>query len=417
MATSNLPPRQKMINLIYVILMAMMAINVSSDVMQGFSVLSTSTQKQNGEMHRYNRILHGKCIQKKEAADSIARKVKEFTDFTAALREKIARQADKDDYTEGKLIKAEDMKAVPFIMLAPTQDNGKKLRTQTEELRDFLAHYLTDPDAKQLLRTLLQTGDGNSFTWERETFSVMPAIGGIILLQKMEENALFCAGLAYRSLEEEKKEEKEEPLPQKEEKEEAPAAFITPAGRNILYAGIENPLEVLTLQKGEEETTLTTDNGKVVRKDGKWFLTGAQTGKARVTFRTAGRETGSTEFLIREVPEPEAAIRYTLQGKKYWYKGRTPVRKDCLADMDELEVAYSGENGRIPFTVVHFSTLFIGEDKQITTLESRGKRFSPEQAAYIRKLKKGDKFYLTSILVKAPDGTTREVEPMDIIII
>lgn len=415
MATSNLPPRQKMINLIYVILLAMMAINVSSDVMQGFSVLSTATQDQNGQMHRYNRTLREKCTRHKEAADSIAQRVKEFTALTAALREEIARRADKDDYTQGKLLKAEDMKAVPFVMLAPTQNNGRKLRRQTEELRDFLAQYITDPGGRQLLHTFLQTGGSGNFTWERETFSVMPAIGGVILLQKMEENALFCAGLAYRSLEEDKKEE--EPQPEKKEEEETPAAVITPAGRNILYAGIDNPLQIFTLKQGEGEVSLTTDNGKVVRKDGRWYLTGARKGKARVSLLQGETGAGSTEFTVREVPEPEAAICYTLQGKKYRYKGRTPVRKDCLTDMDELEVAYSGENGRIPFTVIRFSTLFIGEDKQVTTLESKGKRFSPEQAAHIRRLKKGDKFYLTSILVKAPDGTTREVEPMDIIII
>lgn len=415
MATSNLPPRQKMINLIYVILLAMMAINVSSDVMQGFSVLSTATQRQNGEMHRYNRTLKDKCTLHKEAADSIARKVKEFTALTAALREEIARRADKDDYTEGNLVKAEDMKAVPFVMLAPTQNNGRKLRKQTEELRDFLARYITDPEAKKLLHTFLQTGDNGSFTWERETFSVMPAIGGVILLQKMEENALFCANLAYRDLEKESREE--EKREEKEDRKEKTDALIVPAGRNILYAGIENPLQVFTAKEEGAEERLTTDNGRIIQKDGRWYLTAARTGKARVTFHTGDREAGTTEFTVREVPEPEAAIRYTLQGKTYRYKGRTPVRKEYLADMDELEVAYSGENGKIPFTVVHFSTLFIGEDRNVTTLESRGKRFSPEQAAHIRKLKKGDKFYLTSILVKAPDGTTREVEPMEIIII
>ena len=60
MATSNLPPRQKMINLIYVILLAMMAINVSSDVMQGFSVLSSHTQQQNGSLAQINRTLQEK---------------------------------------------------------------------------------------------------------------------------------------------------------------------------------------------------------------------------------------------------------------------------------------------------------------------------------------------------------------------
>ena len=43
MATTNkgqkkITPRQKMINLMYVVLMAMLAMNVSSDVLKGFSL-------------------------------------------------------------------------------------------------------------------------------------------------------------------------------------------------------------------------------------------------------------------------------------------------------------------------------------------------------------------------------------------
>ena len=416
MATSNLPPRQKMINLIYVILLAMMAINVSSDVMQGFSVLSSTAQQQNGSLTQLNRTLHRECTNGKEAAaDTIQQLLREYTAFTEELREKIAQNADKKDYTEGRLVKTEDMKAVPFVMLAPTQNHGRELRKKTEALRRALEAYLTAPDERQLLHTFLRTGEENTFTWERETFSVMPAIGGVILLQKMEENALFCAHLALRNLKDGKSRQTTE---QKNgEKEDTPSAVIVPAERNVLYAGIDNPLEVFTLQDGSRTLRLATDNGKIVRKNGKWYLTAARTGKARVTLLDGEKETGQAEFRIREIPEPEAAIRYTLKGKSYWYKGRTPSRKEYLAAMDELEVAYSGENGKIPFTVLRFSTLFIGQDKNVTTLESKGKNFSREQAEYIRKLKKGDKFYLTSILVKAPDGTTREVEPMDIIII
>lgn len=37
-----LSPRQKMINLMYVVLMAMLALNVSTEVLEGFSVVEDS---------------------------------------------------------------------------------------------------------------------------------------------------------------------------------------------------------------------------------------------------------------------------------------------------------------------------------------------------------------------------------------
>ena len=36
----KISPRQKMINLMYVVLMAMLALNVSSDVLKGFTIVS-----------------------------------------------------------------------------------------------------------------------------------------------------------------------------------------------------------------------------------------------------------------------------------------------------------------------------------------------------------------------------------------
>ena len=38
-------PRQKMINLMYVLLMAMLALNVSSDVLNGFTLVDESLSK------------------------------------------------------------------------------------------------------------------------------------------------------------------------------------------------------------------------------------------------------------------------------------------------------------------------------------------------------------------------------------
>ena len=38
-------PRQKMINLMYIVLMAMLALNVSSDVLNGFSLVDESLSR------------------------------------------------------------------------------------------------------------------------------------------------------------------------------------------------------------------------------------------------------------------------------------------------------------------------------------------------------------------------------------
>ena len=50
-------PRQKMINLMYVLLMAMLAMNVSSDVLNGFSLVDESLTRSNESTSTHNETL------------------------------------------------------------------------------------------------------------------------------------------------------------------------------------------------------------------------------------------------------------------------------------------------------------------------------------------------------------------------
>lgn len=57
MAKYTLPPRQKMINLLYVVLIAMLAINISSDVLEGYGRMNNDYLPQIKKLEEYNRTL------------------------------------------------------------------------------------------------------------------------------------------------------------------------------------------------------------------------------------------------------------------------------------------------------------------------------------------------------------------------
>ena len=58
-------PRQKMINLMYVVLMAMLALNVSSDVLKGFTLVSDKLELSTSNASQINEGLY------KELADQM----------------------------------------------------------------------------------------------------------------------------------------------------------------------------------------------------------------------------------------------------------------------------------------------------------------------------------------------------------
>lgn len=53
---AKMSPRQRMINLMYIVLTAMLALNVSSDVLNGFSQVQTSLHKTNDNLSTKNNI-------------------------------------------------------------------------------------------------------------------------------------------------------------------------------------------------------------------------------------------------------------------------------------------------------------------------------------------------------------------------
>ena len=55
---SKVSPRQKMINLMYVLLMAMLAMNVSSDVLNGFNLVDDSLSKSTANANVQNEALY-----------------------------------------------------------------------------------------------------------------------------------------------------------------------------------------------------------------------------------------------------------------------------------------------------------------------------------------------------------------------
>ena len=131
-------PRQKMINLMYVLLMAMLALNVSSDVLNGFTLVDESLSKSADNTDRQNEILYKSFEQNYEQNPEKVRewynramKVKELSkalyDYADELKTRIAKKADGEEGDYRNLKNREDLEAATYVMLAPGTGEGKKL--------------------------------------------------------------------------------------------------------------------------------------------------------------------------------------------------------------------------------------------------------------------------------------------------
>ncbi len=132
MAKYTLPPRQKMINLLYVVLIAMLAINISSDVLEGYGRMNNDYLPQIKKLEEYNRTLLERINSRNDKAALSAQNIDaaagKLMDTLEELKEDIARKADKEKYEAGKLKAKDDLNAVPEVFLSVT--GGERENTQ-----------------------------------------------------------------------------------------------------------------------------------------------------------------------------------------------------------------------------------------------------------------------------------------------
>lgn len=214
---ARMSPRQRMINLMYIVLTAMLALNVSSDVLNGFSQVHEGLQRTNRNMTSKNSIqfsyleeLYAKNPAKAgpwyEKGKVLHYRTDSLIQFIELLKVQIARNADgpKGDYT--RLVNLDDLDASSEVMLNPLSQRGKKLRQRLDAYRVQLLALIPDSAKRQAVEEMLSTkvpptpGVVTPLSWESKMFESKPAIAAITLLTKLQGDLLSAESEAMSNL-------------------------------------------------------------------------------------------------------------------------------------------------------------------------------------------------------------------------
>lgn len=209
-------PRQKMINLMYVLLMAMLALNVSSDVLVGFTLvdesLTNSTENASKQNEAIYSTLEGSMEQNPEKARiwyEKATEVKRYSDklysLADSLKVRIAKKADGRDGDHRNLRNREDLEASTNVMLSPGNAGGQVLFDAIEEYRNLMLAMVEDTAQQEIIRTTLNTDVPRrdislQKNWQEYHFESMPAIAAITLLTKIQNDVRYIEGEVLHTL-------------------------------------------------------------------------------------------------------------------------------------------------------------------------------------------------------------------------
>ena len=191
-----------MINLMYVVLMAMLALNVSNEVLNGFAIVEESLNRTTANAAQENRAIYqdfedqmASNPQKVREWYEKAMKVKEMSEklysLATELKLAIAQEADGKDGNPANLQNKEDLEAANQVMLAPGRGRGEELKKAIDSYREGILEMIPDTAKRAIVASDLTTNVPNGIlgkNWQEYMFEAMPAVAAVTLLSKLQND-------------------------------------------------------------------------------------------------------------------------------------------------------------------------------------------------------------------------------------
>ena len=205
-----------MINLMYVVLMAMLALNVSTEVLNGFSIVEESLKRTTANATKENLAIYDdfavqmqKNPQKVKEWYDKSQKVKQMSDalynLVDELKEAIVKEADGKDGDVRNIRNKEDLEAANQVMLAPGRGRGKELYDAINAYRNAMLGMVSDYRQKKTIASNLTTeipenAQAMGKNWQEYMFESMPAAAAVTLLSKLQNDVRYAEGEVLHTL-------------------------------------------------------------------------------------------------------------------------------------------------------------------------------------------------------------------------
>ena len=194
-------PRQIMINLMYIVLTALLALNVSAEVMNALFMIDESIKETNGLVTEENQQLLADVTKQAEAypqfevyrvqAEEVIQTAQELNEYINNLRTELIEEAGGLD--EKNQPKRKDDKSITTRILVNNK-KGFELETMVKNTRDNLLNIVEDAEAKQRFEKNLPLkineipADSEKNNWVEFTFQQMPLAAVMPLLSKFQND-------------------------------------------------------------------------------------------------------------------------------------------------------------------------------------------------------------------------------------
>lgn len=200
----------------YVVLMAMLALNISTEVLNGFSIVEESLNRTTSNSSKENETLYSDFAEqmksnpeKVKAWFDKATEVKRMSDslynFAQMLKERIVKEADGKDANVHNIENKDNLEAASHVMLAPGSGQGRHLFLAINSYRERILKMVGDPQQRAIISSNLSTkipkgAHAMGKNWQEYMFEDMPVAAAVTLLSKLQSDVRYAEGEVLHTL-------------------------------------------------------------------------------------------------------------------------------------------------------------------------------------------------------------------------
>lgn len=175
---------------------------------------------------------------------------------------------------------------------------------------------------------------------------------------------------------------------------------------NVLYLGVENPVNIAASGIDPTRIDVNFDNGRISRNGDQYLIAPDRTGKATLNVLKDGVEFGSKEFRVLDLPNPQDFL--VIDGKEY---SSGDIKITDLAKANAIKAEIPDFLFDVDFKITGFQVNLVSNG--ITVIEgSESESFTAAQQDLLKRVGQGQKVTIDEISAIGPDGLTRKLEPL-----
>lgn len=174
---------------------------------------------------------------------------------------------------------------------------------------------------------------------------------------------------------------------------------VAPVKMNVLYIGVENPVDIAVSGYNPEDISVSINNGLIKNVNGTYMVYPKTPGFATISVFAKNVKVKEAEFRVKLFPDPIAKVAGRMRGNI----SKTDLLKaECVtADLENVDFD-------VIFKVIEFEIFADIRGFQIEA-KAETNNITDKQKEIIMNAPIGNKIYFSDIKAIGPDGRIREL--------